>query len=319
MEDKKLLKKRKFQLFEKFSKQLLLLKSNGLIDNEFKYEKPYLCPLCLDEFSEEHLTPSSEYNYLTEEDAPPAALSGSRIALTCKKCNSECGHNIDFHLIEALMENDSSKFLIGTKLTGKVEFEGSQLGTEIISNDDGTLSAYHDEKRNNPTLLKKFIESVKNAVKKGEILLYPKKTRVDPMKVNHALNKTNYIITFSKFGYIFLLNSFYDSFRAQLLKPDEKIFHWNLSIKKDFHKDQVGTHYILNDNIKAIFNIYELKTKYSNTRIGSFLPIPNISFENYIKNMISNGSIFNKSVYDENVDLFDNIEDIIHFKKWLDK
>jgi hypothetical protein len=60
----------------------LLLKDKGTITREFIYDKPYLCPICLREFSEEHLDSGKFKNYLTAEDSPPFALEGSKIALT---------------------------------------------------------------------------------------------------------------------------------------------------------------------------------------------------------------------------------------------
>src|SRR5260221_763421 len=100
------LEKRK-QLFEKFSKQLLLLNQNCIINYNFKNVNPYLCPICLDEFNENDLTPSVN-NFLTLEDAPPDSLSGSKIALTCKKCNNGCGTEIDTHLTEVVRAIDAS-------------------------------------------------------------------------------------------------------------------------------------------------------------------------------------------------------------------
>ncbi|MDD4438113.1 MAG: HNH endonuclease [Tissierellia bacterium] len=42
------------------------------------------------------------------EDAPPKSLGGKANTLTCKTCNSKCGHEIDFHLTERLLEIDTS-------------------------------------------------------------------------------------------------------------------------------------------------------------------------------------------------------------------
>ena len=45
----------------------------------------FLCPECFSPFNE------YEISKLTEEDVPQASLGGSRITLTCRKCNSNCG------------------------------------------------------------------------------------------------------------------------------------------------------------------------------------------------------------------------------------
>ena len=65
------------RLFDKFSNQLHLLKKEGFIDIDLKYERTYICPLCINQFQESDLISSTDKNYLTEEDAPPEKLNGS--------------------------------------------------------------------------------------------------------------------------------------------------------------------------------------------------------------------------------------------------
>lgn len=148
---------RRRSLFKKFSGQLLLLKEHRYIDRTFKYAAPYLCPICLREFSEDHLDENKYRNFLTAEDAPLAALGGTKIALTCLECNNSCGQEIDCHLVAALRSIDDSYFYKGTKQNATIKFENKKLTVELESLGDGTLTAYHRIKYNNPTLLEKFI------------------------------------------------------------------------------------------------------------------------------------------------------------------
>lgn len=310
---------RKQILFDKFSTQLRILKENGFIDIELKFDKTYICPLCLKQFSEDDLISNDSKNYLTEEDAPPASLGGSRIALTCKKCNSECGHNIDYQLKELIEHEENSKFVKGTIQRGVVVFEGKSITVEMTSDGDGVLRALHNEKLNNPSIFPKFIKSVK---KGGMLTFKPQKNRLDGRKINYAFHKTNYIITFSKFGYIFLLNNAYDKFREQLLNPQKEIIKYNLAIHNSHLKGHLGTHYVLDQGIKAIFNIFELKTKLTQKPYGAFLPIPIISIESFVKAMetkiVNKVAVFNKSIYDENADLFNDINEIRKIKNWTE-
>jgi hypothetical protein len=80
------LEKRK-KLFASFSTQLALLQEKGVLNIDVQSEKSYICPICQRQFSEDYLD-NSHKNYLTLEDAPPFALGGSKIALTCKECNN---------------------------------------------------------------------------------------------------------------------------------------------------------------------------------------------------------------------------------------
>ena len=53
------------KLFDKFSKQLHLLKNEGLIDIDLKYDETYICPICLDQFEKADLISNKTKNFLT--------------------------------------------------------------------------------------------------------------------------------------------------------------------------------------------------------------------------------------------------------------
>jgi len=311
-------------MFEKFSRQLHLLKDNGLIDIELKYDETYICPLCLDQFQKSDLISDPNNNYLTEEDAPPDKLNGSRIALTCKTCNSKAGHEIDYHLIKILRDIDDSKFHKDTVQHRRVEFEDTFINSQITSEGDGILKVLHRIDNNNPTTLERFIQKLKTK-SIGEILhLNPPKQPADNRKVNKALLKTNYIITFAKFGYIFLLDEFYDTIRKEIRNPDFEA-EGNLMINQQFNNSQVGTYYVINPNSKSIFNIFSLKTDYSETIIGSLLPFPDMSPKTLHHNLTSKGiKLGNGEVgvtldtthYDTNADLFNNLNEIKKILAW---
>lgn len=312
------MKNRKSILFDKFSNQLTLLKSNGLIDIELKYEETYICPLCLDQFNRDDLESNDSKNYLTEEDAPPASLGGSRIALTCKNCNSRCGHNFDYQLKELIEHEENTNFIKGTVQRGRIEFEGEQLTVELKSDGTGDLQALHNIQRNNPKVLPKFIDLVKRG---KSITIEPLKNRLDIQKINCAFFKSNYIITFSKFGYIFLLDKAYDELRRQLLNPEMEILKYNLTIQNEIFDGHIGTHYVLDSDIKAIFNIFKLSTLLTENVYGSFLPLPSISFESFVKGMElriqKDTASFCKSIYDNSVDLFSDVNEIQKITKWI--
>lgn len=256
------------RLFDKFSKQLHLLKENGLLDIKLKYSETYICPLCLKQFQKADLISDNSKNFLTEEDAPPEKLGGSRIALTCKKCNSKAGHQIDNHLINRIKEIDDSNFYKGSKQFRSLEYNGKKVTAEITSNGDGTLTVLHRTKKNNPNLLDKFIYGIKNKTIGPILNIEPKKYKVDSDRVNLALLKTNYIINFSRFGYIFLLDSHYDSIRKQIENMNEG-YDGQIFLKDQFSKDKEGMYYVLNQGAKSTFSIFSLKTEYSETLIGA--------------------------------------------------
>lgn len=313
------------RLFDKFSKQLHLLKNEGLIEIDLKFDETYICPICLDQFEKADLISSKSKNFLTEEDAPPAKLSGSRIALTCYECNSKAGHQIDHHLIHRLREIDDSKFHKDSVQNVRVEFEDTFINSVITSKGNGLLSVLHRIDNNNPTTLDRFIYQLKNK-SLGEILsMSPKKKQIDNSKVDRALLKTNYIITFAKFGYIFLLDSFYQTIRDEIRNPDLPT-NGHLMISNQFQSNQVGTYYVCNKNAKSIFNVFSLKTNYSETLIGALMPFPKMTPEELHKRLTNNGTkIGNEQVgvtldttnYDPKADLFTDLTEINKIRKWI--
>jgi len=314
---------RRTHLFNKFSNQLLLLKKLGVITTEFKYAKPYLCPICLREFTDTDLV-ESKNNFLTAEDAPPDSLGGSKIALTCKECNSGCGTTIDHHLTTVLRAIDASYFYKGSKQHCTIEHEGKRITVELESLGDGTLTAYHRTKKNNPTLLDKFIFGIKNKTIGPVLNFNPPTANFDSKRVNYALVKTNYIITFSKFGYIFLLDKEYNPIREQIKNPTIESYPWTPFIKDQFTNQQVGTYYVLNQGSESIFNIFALRTEYSETIIGGLIPVPSISTEAMGKSIDSqkdheNILQLNTTNYDPNSDLFSDSVAIRKILGWLEK
>ncbi len=313
------------RLFDIFSNQLHLLKDEGLIDIELKYERTYICPICLNQFEENDLVSSPNKNFLTEEDAPPAKLGGSRIALTCKECNSKAGHQIDNHLIHRLRNLDDKYYLNSTEQQRRVKFENSSIGGTLTPKGNGIIEIVHKPKNNNPKLLDKFIYALKNK-SIGQLLnLEPRYKNVKDDCVERALLKTAYIITFSKFGYIFILDEYYDTIRDQIKNVNSK-FEKFFFLKNQFTNDKVGTYYVLNQNAKSIFNIFSLKTDYSETLIGSIIPITGISSEQLHSNLVNQGYeigeegkagvTLDTTHYDPDADLFNDIKEIRKIINW---
>jgi len=308
-------------LFDKFSNQLLILKEKNIILNDFEYDKPYLCPICLREFSERHLTPLLKENHLTLEDAPPDSLGGSRIALTCKECNNTCGHTIDWHLTEAIHYRDSQAFYKGSVHPGKIAVDGKYVTVELTAEGNGVLKAYHRIAKNNPTVLEKFIFGLKNKTI-GPILNFERPApKFLKERVNYAIVKTNYIITFSKFGYIFLLNPIYNDIRSQLLNPTQVIYPYSPFVENQFSSQDIGTKYITTQGLESILNIMAFRTKYSETIVSASLNLPHLTIEQ-LGTRIDQAKVGNVlhgefSRYDDSIDLFNDFNEIEKIRRWI--
>jgi hypothetical protein len=130
------------KIFDKFVNQLKILNENNLLANfEGHEEGVYICPICLNKFSKKDLSGNST-NMLTLEDAPPKALGGKANTLTCKKCNNKCGYEIDFHLIERLIELDNRSFLPNTGSKVTLTHNGLKVHGEVCVDSIGDINSF---------------------------------------------------------------------------------------------------------------------------------------------------------------------------------
>ena len=112
--------------YKKIISELPFQLENG---EPFPVLEHYICPLCLNTFNLSELGDKVN-DILTVEDVPPKSLGGNPILITCRNCNSKCGHNLDVYLlneiryIEEKMDFSKSKTAIlscnGTKVRAKM-------------------------------------------------------------------------------------------------------------------------------------------------------------------------------------------------------
>lgn len=152
--------RRRLAIFRRYADNLKLLASEGLLpDLELKYDETYICPVCTNQFSVEALN-QKVINPLTLEDAPPKSLGGKADILTCRNCNNSCGQKIDHHLSERMRELDNAQFLPKVQFNAKFEHNGKQVQGTIRIEEDGTITAIHKKKTNEPSKLENFIKAL---------------------------------------------------------------------------------------------------------------------------------------------------------------
>lgn len=310
-------KKRKL-IFDKYSENLIFLKSKGIIDIELKYERTYICPICLDQFAESALDQKIE-NPLSLEDAPPKSLGGKAKILTCKKCNNTCGHEIDKHLTERMQELDNHKFMTNTEFTAKFEINGNTVQGKISIDENGTMTAYHMDKNNNPIKLKDYIKTAK---KDTVINLQIDKKQVNPINLQIALLKTGYLLTFEKYGYSLILDNSYQRIRNQLKNPLEIIYPLDFWFKAPFPKAIYGVPFIIEKGLEAICSIFPLKTTASERVFGTIIPLTSKPIENVITEFKERFKVQKRfpvrfDPMNGGVDYLTDLEAIIKMKTWI--
>lgn len=310
-------KKRKY-IFNKYSDNLNFLKKNKIIDIELQFEKTYICPICLNQFSEKSLDQSIK-NPLSLEDAPPKSLGGKANILTCKDCNNTCGHEIDKHLTERMQELDNHKFLPNVEFSAKFEVNGNTIRGKITIDNKGTMTAYHIDKNNHPIKLQDYIKSAK---KDTVINLHIDKKKVNPINLQLALLKTGYLLVFEKYGYSMILDKTYDRLRRQLRNPFEIIYPLDFWFKAPFPKEIYGVPFIIENGLEAICPIFPLKTKTSERVFVTIIPLTIKPIENIIselKNRFKEQKRFPVAFDPMNggVDYLTDIEGITKMINWI--
>lgn len=264
------LDKRK-KIFNIYSEQLDILNELELLRENIGYkENIFICPICMNEFTELDLDSISP-NMLTLEDAPPRSLGGHANTLTCKKCNSRCGHEIDFHLTERLIELDVRNFKPNTISKARITIKGEVVQAEVIVDKEGNTTIRHSEKNNHKEKLDRLMKSTK---KSDLIELEFKASRVEKLRFESALLKSAYIMAFEKFGYSLIQKPAYDIIRDQLNNPDKEIYPEGFWTKQNtFKQEHEGVHKITTKGYEGYFAIFPLKTGISISRYGVYLPI----------------------------------------------
>jgi hypothetical protein len=310
-------KKRKL-IFDRYAEHLLFLKREKIIDIELKYAKTYICPICLDHFPAAALDQSIE-NPLSLEDAPPKSLGGKANILTCKKCNNTCGYEIDKHLTERMQELDHHKFLPNIEFLAKFEIDGNTIQGKISIDENGTLTAYHMDKNNNPIKLKDYIN---NAKKDTIINLQIEKKKVNPLNLQLALLKTGYLLTFEKFGYSFILDNSYERIRQQLRKPFELIYPLDFWFKAPFPKEIYGVPFIIEKGLEAICPIFPLKTNSSERVFVTIIPLTTNPIEDVISELKNRFKVQKRfpvkfDPMNEGVNYLTDLEAVVKMKTWI--
>lgn len=137
---------------------------NGYED-EGKGKGSFICPLCL-RILNIALLGEQVNNFITIEHIPPENLGGKPLILTCKDCNSTCGHDLDVYLRNE-MEHLEQNYFNGAKGHYSKWFyhEGLEMNAIIKENSDGIIDIDIKKKLNAPISFAKFVEEIKNLMK----------------------------------------------------------------------------------------------------------------------------------------------------------
>jgi hypothetical protein len=310
--------KRRESIFFKYSDNLGFLVKNKIITTKLKFDRTYICPICLNHFSEKSLDQSIK-NPLSLEDVPPRSLGGNANILTCKSCNNSCGHELDKHLVERMLEIDSQGFLPNVEFPAKFEINGIVIQGVIKIDKEGIVQAHHMDKNNHPIKLQNYLSSTK----KGTIInLQVDKKRANPINMQLAFLKTGYLLMFEKYGYSIIFEKPYDRIRQQLLNPFNLIYPLDFWFSAPYPKKIVGVPFIIEKGLEAICPIFFLRTKSSERLYGTIIPLTSKPIEEIISELKTRFKEHKSfpvrfDTMNGGVDYLTNLEAIDRMKSWI--
>ena len=256
-------------LFSNFTSHLELLREIGLTTEAGEY----ICPICLNKFDSTQLE-----ELLSLEDAPQKSLGGSKIAITCKKCNNTRGHEIDNHLVNFIIYIERKEFLPGSDRYIRIfndEKNEEKVNATLEVRDDQEFRIIIPAKINNPATLFNHIPKIKEGT-----IIYVQNRPLNPdnKRVSAAIFKNAYILLFSRFGYTFLLDKFYNGLREQISEPMRDIIPDGLWTRQAPIEVQDGIYCSNNNKYKYFFVIFSVK-QIKTHRFSVCIPTPQVSFE----------------------------------------
>lgn len=192
---------------------------------DFPVKGYYVCPLFMKTFNLHELGDKIG-ELLTLEDVPPKSLGGSPVLVTCKKCNSTCGHDIDNWLLHELELQYGKKQKIDNT-DAVLDSHGKKIHTKVRIDEDKTICFDIRTKTNPPNAVDEFVSSVE---RDGEnysiqVKLHVKKEKRNIQAARIAVLKSAYLYAFRKLGYYYILNNSLSPVREQILHPEKDILH----------------------------------------------------------------------------------------------
>jgi len=253
----------------------------------------FICPLCLRILNIAQLGEQVN-NYITIEHIPPENLGGKPLILTCKDCNSTCGHNLDVYLRNELEHREGKYFNDPKGYVSKFEYDGNNVNAIMKEDENGIVNIYVENKHNHPGVVDRFIESTKacdgdleipGSFKLGN---HRRKTEV----VDVAILKSAYLYAFYKFGYGYILNTNLNSIRKQIMNPNEKIIPPYYLLLNESHipnliPDDVYTAILDGEKVLVVILSFNLSGSNYIHRFATILPMPNtkdLDLYNRLKN-----------------------------------
>jgi hypothetical protein len=181
----------------------------------------YICPLCTRVMMMVH----AQARDLTFEHAPPEALGGREVVLTCKDCNNGAGSRYDAQLsaLERFIDFGQGTMTDSEKM--RIRIQGNLLNADIHAVGDN-IDVFVDYKRNSPDRHITFVELLSQLASGDSYDNVTLDLALPSFRFKDArmsLLRSAYLAAFAALGYTYIRHSELDLVRRQLLDPSQEL------------------------------------------------------------------------------------------------
>ena len=141
-------KSKRLRLVDEYKKIISELPFQTEDGDSFPVTEHYICPICLETFNLNKLGDKAN-DLLTVEDVPPKSLGGNPLLITCRKCNSSCGHNLDVYLLNEIRYHDERMDFSKSKNT-MLSCNGTSIRAKVTKDKHSGLKFDISRQNNNP-------------------------------------------------------------------------------------------------------------------------------------------------------------------------
>jgi hypothetical protein len=216
-----------------------------------------------------------------------------------------------------MTELDRREFRPGIEFDAHFEKDGRTIQGKVMVTTDGAIKVYHANANNHPKKLEEHIVSTR---KGSSIQIKFKKSKVEASKIQLALLKTGYLLTFAKYGYAFILDPTYERVRKQLMEPHRIVYPLDFWFNAPFPKKALGAPFVTETNLESILATFELRTSFSERMFSTIIPLTSQPIENIIRNLRARFMVENKfsATLDPMIgDYLNDTEAVVKMLSWI--
>ncbi len=192
----------------------------------------YVCPLCLHGFLPE------EAHALTREHVPPLAVGGSKLVLTCWRCNNHASgkQGVDTHASVAEKVRRFGEGTLGEAVRARLSIESLHINVNVQT-ENGEISITGLPNHNPPGMtdgLQRVLdEYMATGCKDVPLSLFFPDFDCSEPKQQSSWLRAGYLAAFASFGYRFIFRPLFDPIRAQIRDPDRSLFSFFHFVRKE--------------------------------------------------------------------------------------